>query len=123
VDPRARNGVELANLAISEIRAFLKSNKYDPEALLDLGFLLNEINDIDGAISCYEQALEVDPGNETARRLLARVYADKGLMDKAMNLRVNAPLDSDGFHPRVSDLDARARELMLSGNISRILNI
>ena len=53
---RVENRIELANIAISEIRAFLKSNKNDPEALLDLGFLLKETNELDEAIICYKRA-------------------------------------------------------------------
>ena len=72
-----------------------------------MGFLLKEINELDEAIICYERALEIDPENQTALRLLAWAYADKGLNDKARSLRINAPLDPDGFHPRVSDPDVR----------------
>ena len=61
-----------------EFRLALHHNPYLPQRLLGLGKLLLIQEDMDGALEAVEKAVELDPRDLSARKLLGVIYINQG---------------------------------------------
>lgn len=69
---------------IRSLQAILKQDPKNLKALIEIGNLNFDSNQIDEAVKYYSQALEIDPQNTDVRTDLGIMYRRRGEIDKAI---------------------------------------
>jgi cytochrome c-type biogenesis protein CcmH/NrfG len=69
---------------IRALQALLKEDPKNLKALIEIGNLYFDADQLDGAINYYSQALQIDPRNADVRTDLGIMYRRKGETDKAI---------------------------------------
>jgi tetratricopeptide (TPR) repeat protein len=70
--------------AIAIVKAITQLEPENPARRYQLGILLASFNQLDDAIVSFEEAVNLDPQYANARYLLALGYAEKGMVDEAI---------------------------------------
>jgi len=70
----------------------------DSDILFKIGYILQQTNDNDEALSYYKKALEVDKDNEFIHNSIASIYRTNGEFASA-KMHLNASLDIDSTNP------------------------
>jgi len=106
-DFRANLGgaLEAAGRLDEAVASYRKAIQLGPENIviyLHLGAILcDRMKDFDGAIACFEKAVELDPKSANARSNLASALFGKGLLDEAIaSCRKAIELDPKSAHAR-----------------------
>ena len=69
---------------LSALRSLLKEDPKNQKALIELGNLYFDANQIDPAIQTYSKALELDPNNGDVRTDMGIMFRRKGDFDRAI---------------------------------------
>jgi tetratricopeptide (TPR) repeat protein len=70
---------------IDALKGILKEDPQNPKALIELGNLYFDTDQVEKAIEAYAKALESDPNNSDVRTDLGIMYRKKGDFDRAIS--------------------------------------